>query len=55
MSDWFQSAFGLACIGGWLTSIAYATKRSEWLLVLADLIVWPFGMLHGIGLWFWLW
>lgn len=55
MSEWLGSAFGLSCIAAWFTSVIHAVQTSDLVLALVDIFIFPFGIIHGFGLWFGWW
>lgn len=44
--------FGLAFIAAWLTHIIVCIQTSAWVLLLSGAILFPIGIVHGIGVWF---
>lgn len=44
--------FGLALIAAWLTHIIVSIQTASWVLLLAGAILFPIGIVHGIGIWF---
>ncbi len=41
--------------GSWATSVVVCIKQGEWLLLIADAIAFPVGVVHGVGVWFGAW
>lgn len=55
-------AGGLGVIAGsitvfaaWLTHVIVCIKAGAWLLLIAGALVFPIGIVHGIGQWFGIW
>jgi len=52
MSDFIGGVFGLAaaiaCLAAWISSVVFAIKTENWILLAADLLVAPIGVIHGI-------
>ena len=45
----------LAGIAGWITHIIVCIKSASYLLLIAGALIFPVGMIHGIGCWFGAW
>lgn len=50
-------AIGTALISfaGWITHIVICVRDGQWLLLIAGMIAFPVGVVHGIGHWFGVW
>lgn len=55
MNGFFATGFVMSCIASWLTSFVYAIKYDRVVILLADIFLPPFGIVHGWGLWFGWW
>jgi len=42
----------IACVCAWLTHIITCISDDRWGLLIAGAIVFPVGIVHGIGVWF---
>lgn len=42
----------LTCLAGWVTHVIVCIQQSSWLLLIGGGIVFPIGVIHGIGHWF---
>ena len=47
--------FYLACIAGWLTHLWVCFTEQLWLFLVAGAVIFPIGIIHGIGTWFGVW
>jgi hypothetical protein len=45
-------AFTLAFTAGWVTHIIVCIQTASWALLIAGALMFPIGIVHGIGLWF---
>ncbi len=45
-------AFVGTLIAGWLTHIIVCIQTASWALLIAGAIMFPIGIVHGIGIWF---
>ena len=43
--------FSLTAIGAWLTSIIHCISNEKYILLIADVLFGPIGVIHGVGLW----
>ena len=43
------------CIGAWFTHIIVCIAEGLWGLLIAGAIVFPVGIIHGVGAWFGAW
>jgi hypothetical protein len=55
MSQFFAAAFYIAMIAAWLTHVIVTIATGKFVLLLAGALVFPVGIIHGIGLWFGAW
>ena len=58
----FEVGFGLTafiavltCVAGWVTHIIVCISSASWLLLIAGAIMFPIGIVHGIGVWLGVW
>lgn len=49
---WLLSVFVITCIASWITHVIVCISEEIWGLLIAGAIVFPVGMIHGIGKWF---
>ncbi len=42
----------LTLIAGWVTHIIVCIQTAAWALLIAGAIMFPIGIVHGIGIWF---
>ncbi len=47
--------FSLGCFAGWVTHIIVCIQTASWLLLIAGAIMFPIGIIHGVGVWFGAW
>lgn len=45
----------LISLSGWITHIVICIRDGQWLLLIAGMIAFPVGVIHGIGHWFGFW
>ena len=48
----FILTFWVVPISAWVTHVIHTLNSGEWLLLIAGALVFPVGVIHGIGLWF---
>ncbi len=48
-------AFGLVGLGAWLTHVFTCISDDRWGMLIAGGLVFPVGIIHGIGIWFGFW
>lgn len=48
----FCIALGLGSVAAWFTHIIVCIKAANWLLLIAGAIMFPIGIIHGVGVWF---
>lgn len=46
------AVLGLGGYAAWLTSIVFCSTSSSWPLMIAGMLFFPVGVVHGVGLWF---
>ncbi len=39
-------------IAAWMTHIIVSIQTASWILLLAGALLFPIGIIHGIGIWF---
>lgn len=44
--------FTLTLIAGWVTHIIVCIQTASWALLIAGALMFPIGIVHGIGIWF---
>jgi len=42
----------ITCIGAWFTHIIHCLVHAKYLLLLAGGLMFPVGVVHGVGIWF---
>jgi len=42
----------LACVAAWITHVVVTIKTSAWVLLAIGAIIFPVGVIHGVGVWF---
>lgn len=45
----------LVCFAAWITHIVVCLKTASYLLLIAGALVFPVGIIHGVGSWFGAW
>jgi len=55
MSDIIAAAVFFALIGAWLTHIIVSIATGKFMLLVAGALLFPIGIIHGIGIWFGAW
>lgn len=51
MSDLLSTAAIIGLIAAWITHIVVCIKTASWMLLLTGALVFPVGIIHGIGVW----
>lgn len=46
---------GIIAFAAWVTHIVYCFQVHEYVLLLVGTVVFPVGVIHGVGLWFGAW
>lgn len=46
------AVFYIAFLAAWLTHVVVCIGEHAWGLLIAGAIVFPIGIIHGVGLWF---
>jgi hypothetical protein len=46
---------GVAALGAWLTHVVTCISDDRWGMLIAGGLVFPVGIIHGIGIWFGFW
>lgn len=44
--------FIVGLLAAWLTHIIVSIQTASWLILIAGAILFPIGIIHGIGIWF---
>ena len=56
MKDFFGTILGMFLVlvpaAAWITHIIHCLLHAKYLLLIAGGIIFPIGIIHGIGLWF---
>lgn len=42
----------IACAAAWITHVIVCIKASAWILLAFGCLVFPVGIIHGVGVWF---
>jgi hypothetical protein len=44
----------IACtpIAGWITHVITSIQHEQWLLLIIGTLLFPIGIIHGVGIWF---
>jgi len=45
----------LVCIGAWLTHVFTCISDDRWGMLIAGGLIFPVGIIHGVGIWFGIW
>lgn len=49
------AGIALAAIAAWGTHVITCINEGQWLLLIAGAIVFPVGIVHGVGIWLGFW
>lgn len=49
------SLVGIAALAAWITHVVVCLSAGKWGFLIAGALVFPIGIIHGVGIWFGFW